>query len=76
MLLGIRALEVGAFEVRIIQIDADPGECVDDALRPFRLVALGIGVFDPQHEGSTQTASERPVEQRSTRTAHVEVAGG
>jgi len=72
--LGERRLEVRALEMRVRRRDADPVERVDDALRPLRLVARLVGVFDAQDEGAAGLQREYPVVQRSARTTHVEIA--
>ena len=76
MLLGVLALEVRALEVRVVGADADPGQRVDDALRPLGPVAGLVGVLDAQHERAAVALGERPVAQRGAGAADVEEAGG
>ena len=70
------ALEERALEPVIVGGDADPGERIDDPLRPFRTVAGLVGVLDPQHERATALPGEGPVVQRRARSADMERAGG
>ena len=76
MCVGVRTLEMRAFEVFVVSRDPDPGKGVDDSLRPFRTVARFVGVLDPQHERTTEPTCERPVVEGSACTAHVERTGG
>ena len=74
--LGVLALEVGALEVWIVGRHTDPGEGVDDALRPLGPVPGLVGVLDPQHERATESTGERPVLQRGPSATDVERTGG
>ena len=51
---GVGALEVRALEHRVVGGDAEPGQRVDDALRPLRPVARLVGVLDAQHEAAAE----------------------
>ena len=64
----------GPSNMRVVGADAEPGEGVDDPLRPLRPVAGLVGVLDAQHEAPAEPLGERPVEQRRPRPADVEEA--
>ena len=70
------ALEVGALEAVVVGGDADPGERIDDSLRPLRTVPGLVRVLDPQDERATALTGEGPVVQRRARPADMEEAGG
>ncbi len=72
---GVLTLEVRALEVLVVGGDPDPRQRVDDPLRPLGAVAGLVGVLDPQHEGTAEAASQRPVVQRRARPTDVERAG-
>ncbi len=76
MRFGVVALEVRAFEVGIVGRHTDPGECVDDALRPLGPVPRFVGVLDPEYERATESTDERPVLQRGPSATDVERTGG
>ena len=69
------ALEVGSLEAIIVGRDADPGERIDDPLRPLGAVPGLVGVLDPEHERAAALAGEGPVVQRRARPADMERAG-
>ena len=73
---GVVALEMRALEAVIVGRDADPGERIDDSLRPLRTVPGLVGVLDPQHERATALTGEGPVVQRRACPADMERAGG
>ena len=73
---GVVALEMGALEVLVVGRDADPGERIDDSLRPLRTVPGLVGVLDPQHERAAALTGEGPVVQRRTCPTDMERAGG
>ena len=41
----------------------------------FRLVALGVGVFDAEDHGAALLARKQPVKQRRSRSSDVQVSG-
>ena len=69
---GVMALEVRPLERRVTGGDAEPGEGVEDALRPLRVVAHLVGVLDAQHERAGLLLGQRPVVQRRAGTTDVE----
>ena len=74
--IGVLALEIRAFECRILTTYTDPGQGVDDPLRPFGSITSLVGVFDAQDEYSTRALRESPVIQSGPRSSHVEETGG
>ena len=49
---GIGGLKVRAFEMGVVAVDANPCKCVDNALRPLRLITRFVGVLDAQHKSA------------------------
>ena len=72
----VRRLEVRAFKVRVVAIDADPCKGIDDALSPLRLVARLVGVFDTQNEHAIVLQGKNPVVERRASTTDMEIPGG
>src|SRR5690606_18722303 len=56
-------------------LDAEPCECVDDALGPLRAVARGVGVLDPQDERAAVLLREDPVLQGGAGSTNMEHSG-
>ena len=67
----MRTADVGPF----VPIEPEPAQAVDDAGDHLPRGALGIGVFDAQHERAAVPAGVEPVEQRRPGAADVEIAG-
>ena len=72
---GVRALEVRTLEMRVALVDADPGERIDDALNPLRLITCLVGVFDAEDERAFEAPGERPVHQRRPGASDMKEAG-
>lgn len=68
--------EVSAFFGAFIPIEAEPVQAVEDSLACFVGVSCFVGVFDAEDEGAAVFSCEEPVEERGSRAADVEVAGG
>src|SRR5436190_12474932 len=66
------ALEDG----RLVPVEAEPREAVEDDLGVFVGGTGLVGVFDAQQELAALFAGEEPVEEGSSGSANVEVAGG
>src|SRR4029077_1659943 len=73
---AIEVQALGLVERAFIPVEAQPKKAVDDALNEFRLVALGVGVFDAEDHGAVLLNGIEPVEQGGAGAADVEVAGG
>ena len=65
------ATDLGAF----VPVQAEPTQRVEQTCVRVFAVACRIGVFDPEHEGAARMTRVRPVEQRSTHIADMQVAG-
>ena len=59
-----------------VPVQTKPAQPVEDAVHHFVRRALGVGVFDAQHEDAAEAPREQPVEQRRARAADVQVARG
>ena len=68
----VRTADVRSF----VPIEAQPAKPFDDAGDHVPRRALGIGVFDPEHEGAVMTTSEQPVEERRACATDMQVARG
>ena len=60
----------------LVPVEPQPAQAVDDARHHVPRRALGVGVFDAEHERAAVPAGEQPVEERRARAADVEIAGG
>jgi hypothetical protein len=68
------ALEIRAFEGRIVTVDTDPRKGIDDALRPFGTIARLVGVLDAEDEFAPQSLGQSPVVERGTGATDVKEA--
>jgi hypothetical protein len=59
----------------VIVIDANPRQGIKDSLRPLRLVARLVGVFDAQNKYAVVGQRQNPVVQSSTGATHMKKAG-
>ena len=62
---------IGAF----VPVQTEPLEIGDELIFKTSFAAFDVGVFDPQDDGATMAAGEEPIEQSSTRIAHMKLAG-
>ena len=68
---------MGAADLRaFVPVETEPAQAVEDALDHLRRRALGVGVFDAQHEHAAEPPREQPVEEGRAGAADVQVAGG
>ena len=67
----VRPADVGPF----VPVEAQPAQAVDDAGHHVPRRALGVRVFDAQHERAAVPPGVQPVEQRRPGAADVQVAG-
>ncbi len=75
--LRLEVRSVGPAHIRpFVPGQPEPAEPVEDARHHLVRGALGVGVLDPQDERAAMPTREQPIEQRGTRAAHVQVAGG
>lgn len=72
-LFAIKPLSLRLVKRPFIPIHAQPLQSVDDAFDEFRLVALRIGILDPQNHRSAVLARKQPVEQSRARPSDVEI---
>src|SRR6266571_3757950 len=61
---------------RLVPIEAEPSEAVEDHFGVLLGGALPVGVFDAQQELAARVAGVQPVEEGGAGAADVEVAGG
>jgi hypothetical protein len=74
--LGVAFGAVGLEDRRFVEIEAEPVEPLDDLVDRILRAALAIGILDPQQGATTMVPCVKPVEQRRTRAADMEISGG
>ena len=74
--LGLAIGRIRPAHVRpFVPVQAQPLEVGDELIFEAGLAAFDVGVFDAQHHGAAFLPGEKPVEQRGTRVADVEMPG-
>jgi hypothetical protein len=73
--LEIRAV-IAAHERAFVPIQSEPAQAIEDHLQGFGCIALLVRVLDAQDELAAGVPCVEPVEQRGSRSAHVQIAGG
>ena len=71
----VRRLKVRALKMRVAAVDTNPRQGIKDSLRPLRLVARLVGVFDAQNKYAVVSQRQNPVVQSSSGATYVKKAG-
>ena len=74
--LGMPAGTLELEDGRLVRIEAEPGQAVEDGVDGALRGPLPVGVLDPQQEPAAMAAGEQPVEQRRSRPADVQITCG
>src|SRR5262249_42762327 len=75
--VGLMAREIRALKADVfLPQEPKPLEPLEDGARAFVGAARAVGVLDAKQELSAVFADPQPVEERGSRAANVEVAGG
>ena len=72
-------MPAGALELehrRLVGVEAEPAQPVEDRVDRTLGRALPVGVLDAQQVAAAMVPGEQPVEQRRPRAADVQITGG
>ena len=73
---GLKVRPVGSADVRpFVPVEPEPPQAVEDAFDHLARRAFGVGIFDAQDEHTAVAAREKPVEERGSGAADVQIAG-
>src|SRR5690349_4162235 len=67
--------EIPADMRTFVPVNSQPLESLVNRSRGFLGIALGVGVFDAQHQFATVMMHKEPVEERSARATDVQITG-